>query len=249
MLKNILGLFLLFHTSSALAETIPTYSVGVEETNYHPLYNFKAGGPSFSQELLETFSKQHHFDLEFIPLPVPRLNKLYAETDIDFKFPSHPNWESVKLHSAEVHFSKPILNLVGMTLVLKKNKGRGLQHFQTIGTIIGWRPYQWDSLLVTGEVTVFRDDNILSLLKHALSGHVDGVDADPAVAEYYLSKLGKSGELVFDDTLPHAYYAFRLSTVKYPAIIEKFNKFMDTNTELLEELKTKYQIQEFVKPN
>ncbi len=244
MVKIIGGFFIIIFVSFYLAAQGKEYTIGVENIDWYPYYNFMEGEQSKShvKELLDTFAVSKGYVFKYKPLPVTRLLYDFLQGEVDFKYPDHPYWSPEIRAGKTITYSEPIAIFTGGAMVLPKNKGRGISKFKTLGIIRGFTPWQWMDSIKQYDITVSQNVTAEGLLLQVLAGRIDGADMEPSVANHILIEMKKPGALVFDETLPTVQGGFLLSTIKYSAIIDELNAFIAANPKLMNQLKTKYGI-------
>jgi hypothetical protein len=74
---------------------------------------------------------------------------------------------------------------------------------------------------------------------------VDGldIDLDLAVADYHLNELKLQEELIVSQNTSGQIFSYQLSSLKYPLIIEQFNRWLAQNHSFTDKLKQQYGIQ------
>lgn len=177
--------------------------------------------------------------------PLSRLSlEAFKFQSLDFKYPDNSYWETRLRASVKVHYSNPVMPYIDGVLVLPQNKGRAIGEFKVLGTMTGFTPWNYLDLIKDKRVTVFENDSFISLLKQVTLKRVDGAYVNIEVARYQLREvLHQPDALVFDPALPHTRDYYYLSTVKHPAIIQEFNQFLATETELYEQIRKKLAIE------
>jgi hypothetical protein len=220
-----------------------SYVVGVEDINYYPYFDFTSDKTTFAKSLLDQFAKDSGHTISYLPLPIKQFPKWLYEENIDFKFPDNARWqEKSNIHHLSIHFSDPVVAMTAGTLVLAKNKHKEKDFFKTIGTITGFDPTLWKKQIEQGNVTIYEDSSSKILVKHLVNGLIDGLDIDLAVANDGLQKLQIQQKLVLSEKLPKQDFSYRMSTVKYPVILEQFNQWLAKRRKYIETQKTKFGI-------
>jgi hypothetical protein len=223
------------------------FIIGVEEVSYYPLYDFSSTNtnkPSFSKELLTIFFEQHSYPYRFMPLPIKRFNKWYEEKGIDFKFPDNVRWREDKRNKLSITFSQSVIKLMAGTYVLKSNETYKRNQIKKLGTIFGFDPTLWLKEIKNKELELIEENSPFSIVKHVLHGNVDATNIDANVIRHNLKLLNKPNTLVLNTNIHHEVFSYHLSSIKHPEIIREFNKFMQENSVLLQQLKKKYGIAE-----
>jgi hypothetical protein len=221
------------------------FIVGVEDVQYYPLYDFnhrQPNSPSFSYELLNTFFRTYNYQVKFLPIPIKRFDKWFIEQNIDFKFPDNQRWQSSDSPKLDITYSEPVIWLTAGSFVLKKHQNKPREWVTSLGTIIGFSPTLWLDRLSTNQTAVLEEHAPMSIVRHLLRGNIDATNIDINVINACLEKLNKPGEIILAKNMPHERYAYSLSTIKYPEIIQQFNEFLRQHKDFIKKLKDKYQI-------
>lgn len=217
--------------------------IGVEDIAYYPYFDFKAQDPSFSKDLLDKFADDNSHKITYLPLPVNQFSKWLFEEDIDFKFPDNPRWQTDRnTHNLEIYFSHEVVNLTAGTIVLSKNQDKNREFFRNIGTITGFHPTLWLEQIEQGKVKIIEDSSPKVLVKQLTHNIVDGLNIDLSVANYHLRELKLQERLVINQNTTTEAYSYQLSTLKYPLIIEQFNRWLAQNRPFINTLKQQYGI-------
>lgn len=92
----------------------------------------------------------------------------------------------------------------------------------------GFIPHKhWQKRIQNGDVLLVEAPSNKLLTQYLYKGLFDGVNSDLATLKYQAHTLGYDTErLVIAESTPTKKFGYRLSTVKHPDIIEKFNLFL-----------------------
>lgn len=225
---------------AAMAQT--QFTVGTEDINFYPHYDFTAAGTTgFANEVLQLFAAQQGYQFSFQPLPVKRL---YHELDnlVDFIYPDNPNWAKFQSSQASRLFSEPVIYNLGTTLVLPVNKDISLAKFRTLAVIHGFTPTAWLNLRGKHRFKLYEVPNAVSAVNLVLRGQLDGADVEYNVAQKILRDQQQEGALVVAQQLPMTRVSFHLSTVRHPQVLQQFNRFLLSHQDQIDALKQKYQL-------
>lgn len=219
------------------------FIIGVEDIAYTPYYNFNTQDPSFSKDLLDKFAEDSGHKITYLPLPINQFSKWFFEENIDFKFPDNRRWkEAWDSRRLNIHYSNDILRLTAGTVILRKNQHKKQDFFKNIGIITGFLPTQWVEQLKQGKIKIIEDSSPKVLVNQLLHNIVDGLDIDLAVANYHLKELRSQEELVISHNTSRQVFSYQLSSLKYPLIIEEFNRWLTKNHAFTQKLKQQYGI-------
>ena len=244
---RILLVLLLLLTSVNAAAKQKRFVIGVEEVSYYPLYDFSAADtdrPSFSKELLVRFFEHYNYQYDFLVLPIKRFNEWYVEQEVDFKFPDSARWHASDKTKLNITFSKPVIELMSGSYMLKSQAKTQRQQVKTLSTILGFYPSLWFKEIANGSIRIVEQPSPMSVVKHVLYGEDVATNINGNVIRHNLARLNKSGALVLNRTIDHELYAYHMSSINYPEIIAQFNDFLTLKPKLISELKAKYNIQD-----
>lgn len=219
------------------------FIIGVEDIAYYPYYNFKSQQPSFSKDLLDKFAQDSGHKITYLPLPINQFSKWLFEDDVDFKYPDNRRWqEAWDSRRLNIYYSDDIVRLTAGTVILRKNQHRKQDYFKNIGIITGFLPTQWVEQLKQGSVNIIEDSSPKVLVNQLVHNIVDGLDIDLAVANYHLKELKLEEELIVVRNTSRQVFSYQLSSLKYPLVIEQFNRWLAQNQSFIEKLKQQYGI-------
>lgn len=230
-----------------LAEDKKTFVIGVQDfQEYLPESQYKNGEyTGFGRDLLDMFAKEYGYKFEYKALPIKRLYSDFVAENIDFKYPDSENWSADVKKGKKVKYSVSIVKYIDGVMVLPENKGKKIENLKSLGIPLGYTPFAYLELIKNGKIKISENPNYEGLLKQSIAGKIDGAYSNIAVANYYMTEIFKEKKLVFDDSLPNTKSTRHISTIKYPEIIDKFNKFMLDKKEDINLLKIKYEIETF----
>lgn len=221
-------------------------TIGVEDLRYYPLHSSNNGSvfSGYARDVLDAFAKQQGYSFRYVPLPINRLYVAFLkERSVDFKYPDNPKWKASLRASLPLAYSTPLVVSEEGAMVLPAQLGRPLPQIKSLGTVLGFTPWPYQTAIESKALTPVVDDTLDVLLRLALAGRVDAVYANVDVANYLLAeKLHAPGGLVFDPSLPHARSDFSMSTIRYPGVVVEFDAFLRRETHLLRQLRSKYEI-------
>lgn len=234
-MRRILLLALLLAPQVQAAEK---FVVGVEDISYLPYYTTDGKEyTGFARELLEKFAKSAQIELEFTPLPINNLfgKFLAPSSKLDFKFPDNEYWAQDLKKGIKVEYSAPVVDYTDGVLVVPAKHGKGKEQIKKLATFRGFTAWDFLDDIKAKKIEIKENDSMTGLLQQTMKGFVDGAYVNIAVARYILiNNLKKDTELLFDESLPHTKSSYKLSTVKHPEVIKKFNDFLSKNkTEIL----------------
>lgn len=235
----------LLSTACGQASAGPTYEVGVEALDYYPHYSNAQGAFSgFARDLLDAFAQSQGYRFDYRPLPVARLYKTFFAGELDFKYPDNPDWQASKRQGLDIHYSVPVASYIDGVLLLPANRGKGIAQLASLGTVRGFTPWNYLDVIARGSLKVREVTTFKQSLLQGINGRVDGVYMNVDVGRYQLDKvLSQPGALVFDETLPYSSGAYRLSSIRHPAVLEALNAFLHSHAAEVQAMKDAYGLQ------
>jgi hypothetical protein len=222
------------------------FIVGVEDISYYPLFEFQSDRNTHTKELLNTFAASKGYKFTYLPLPIKRFERWLLEDKIDFKYPDNSRWYADDSVTRKLTFSQSSIWLIAGTSVLKSSIKRKKSDLKSVGTLLGFYPTTWIDEIKSGKVELYEDASTKILVQHLIAGHIDSIDIEPSVINYYLKELGQPTDtVVIDRKYKYDVYGFNFSTIKHPQIIKEFDEFLKSNSVLLEQLNKKYNIVDY----
>ena len=233
--------YLLLPTSS-LAEN---YKLGVENIKYYPQYTTiddRYGG--YAAEVFGLFSRKTQHQFGFNPMPVKRLYRNFFDGGIDFKYPDNSYWGFAEERKKTlITYSDPVVEYIDGCMVLRENLGKGRRSIKVLGTMRGFTPFEYLDDIKAGRIKLSENSSFAGLLRQALRKRIDCAYINVAVARYQLNSiLKKPGQLAFDPDLPHTRSSYSVSSIKYPEVIEDFNRFLKNNAGVIDALQEKFDV-------
>lgn len=247
MLKSLLCLFFfcLFSISSQAKEEAPIW-VGVEITDYSPYYflDEEQRYQGAARDILDLFSVTTSKALEYYPMPVPRLFHEFVEGRVDLKFPDNPLWSASLKTDIKVFYSEPLFKVKESVLVLKQDSGETpAQDISYVGTILGFSTPGIATHIKNNEFDVVQANKIEQLIHMLASKRVQALYFNESVALELAKKMYPLQKLVRHSHYPAFNYAYHISSIKHPELIEAFNKFLMSHTEQVSEIRHRYGLE------
>ncbi len=223
------------------------YTIGVENTDYMPLYRGDTANYSgYARELLDAFGKKYGHTFTYKPYPVVNLFDEFAvKKTLDFKFPDNPYWGGDAKKGAKIVYSKSLVLVTEGLFVLPAEKGKGLANVTKISTLRGFTPWPYMDQIVSKKIEVMEVNYAGAAINIGAAGRVDGVYMGVMSANYVMNDvLRRPGILVYDDSLPNSKSDFSMSTIAHPEVIKQLDEFLVKDKGLVDQLKAKYKIVE-----
>jgi hypothetical protein len=203
--------------------------------------NGQFGG--FARAVLDAFAADQGHEFIYRALPVNRLFRDFIEGQLDFKYPDNPLWSADLKKNKGVTYSDPVVRYIDGIMVTPENVGKGVQSIHSLGTVLGFTAWEWEDAIRQGKVMRSESRSFEGALQQAILGRVDGLYADLAVVNYHMERIGKSGSLVYDPSLPHTDSFYYLSTLRHGKIIAEFNAWMHQRASLVQSLREKFAVE------
>ncbi|MBN1968311.1 MAG: transporter substrate-binding domain-containing protein [Candidatus Delongbacteria bacterium] len=234
-------LFLVFIGSANGKEK---YLVGVENLNYLPYYGNNDGiYQGYGRELLDLFAEYKGCDFDYKVLPVKRLFSEFLDGKLDFKFPDHPYWSFEDKEGKNVIYSNDVVEYIDGVMVKPENVGKGIEHLKNMGVVLGFTAWDYVKYIDNGSIKRQENSNFEGMIRQALISRNDGAYCNVGVGRHLLKNVIKEPDgLIFDEGLPFSKSHYKFSSIKYPTIIEEFNKFLIEKKSEIDKLKEKYSL-------
>jgi polar amino acid transport system substrate-binding protein len=218
-------------------------TLGVEATDYAPYYylNDEHKYQGAAREIFDLFSKSNDLKINYDPMPVPRLFNEFVNGNVDLKFPDNPLW-SASLHSTvKVHYSEPVFNINESLLVLKQDEPEIAQKdMKSVGTILGFSIPGIAKYVANNEFETVKTREIEQLIHMLVSKRVQGVYFNESVARNLAKKMYPNTSLVRHSKYPPFQYAYHISSIKHPKLIEAFNAFLISHAKQVDSIRNRY---------
>lgn len=250
MIKNSKPLLLflvlmLMQVSPSFSSESRTFTIGVEDyENFLPYSSYKKGQYfGLGRDILDLFAQKKGYTFVYRVYPLRRRDMLFVNGKVDLAFPDNPLWIRDLKKGLKIKYGK-MLKFTDGVLVLKKNKGKGVDQLRKMGIPLGFTPYQYLDRVNDKKITLISNPSYDSLQKQLTLGRVDGIYVNIEIAEYYWKQKGGnlkiSENVIFDPGLPHAKGYYSLSSFKSPKVVEAFKVFMKEEKVKIDRLKKKY---------
>lgn len=235
-------LLLCFLITNAYGETEDKkeYIVGIEETNYFPLYavNEHREFIGVYREILDKFAKDNNIKFIYKPLKVQEIYKEFFSKNIDLKFPDHPSWKAADKRNYSITYSNRISHSIVGVFVLEENKDITLDKVKVLGQpsdAILWSIHHY----IEVKKIRLKQDNISSLIEKLINREIEGIYYDYIAMNYELQKY-KNKPIVFAHNLPFIDDYHYLSSLNHSELITKFNEWLEKNLSFVKESLNKY---------
>lgn len=244
MLKP-LFLFLLTYsvTFSCYSATSNQLKFGVEITDYSPYFflDQKQNYQGAAREIFDLFSENIKQTPNYAPMPVSRLFSEFFKGNVDLKFPDNPLWSASFPSKVEVFYSDPVFQINETLLVIKQDSGEiGKEKINKVGTILGFSVPGIAAPVANKEFDKVETKEVEQLIHMLVSGRVQGVYFNESVAIALAQKMYPNKSLTHHSQYPPFQYAYHLSSINHPEIIDAFNRFLISHSEQVTKIRHRY---------
>jgi ABC-type amino acid transport substrate-binding protein len=217
-------------------------TLGVETTDYSPYYYLNADQKyqGAARDIFDLFSKSHNLPISYSPMPVPRLFNEFVKGSIDLKFPDNPLWSASLQSEVKVFYSNSIFNIKESLLVLKKNSDIAKKDIKTVGTILGFSTPGIAKPIANKEFETVKTKEVEQLMHMLASERVQAMYFNESVALAVAKRLYPDTQLVEYSLYPPFQYAYHLSSIKHPELINTFNAFLISHAEQVADICNRY---------
>ncbi|MCD8520768.1 MAG: transporter substrate-binding domain-containing protein [Saccharospirillaceae bacterium] len=216
-----------------------TLIIGVETTDYAPYYHLQDNRYSgLGRDILDAFLADAHLMADYYPLPVPRLFLLFTQQQLDFKFPDNPQWSEDLKSGLTVYYSEPVIQVTEAVMILNDHQGP----VRNIGTIMGFTTPGINAEIQRGELTITQVNSMDQMLKMLENRRIDGIYFNTRAARHAAAERASPLTLTTLKQIAPYHYAYHLSSIRHPHLIERFDRFMHDNPEVIRALRQSYNI-------
>ena len=222
------------------------YVIGAQNLAYFPHYDFASStDKGVAWSILEAFSEASGHEFVYLSLPIRRLQLELVKGNVDFVYPDNRGWYNSITTSNDKYFSLPLTSAVTGTIVKRQNAGKGIEKIKNLAMPLGFTPVNWQERIDTQRTQITWVTDIQQGLALLYQERVDGLDLEYFVSQRSAPLSYEQDAFTLDLTLPHNEIPFSLSTLYHQDIISELNKFISSNPELIDSIKTKYGITPF----
>lgn len=245
MLRQWKFVLLLLTSLSASADDL---RVAIDGQDYYPHYRVtdEHSASGLGPDLLRLFAEQQNLQLRLMPLPVKRVyRQLRTDPGLDLVYPDNPAWSSNLKQGVALHYSRHSLPVLDGSLVLSADLGRGEARIKRLGLVRGFTPEAWADQVRRQQVTLQEVSDLEALIRMLLHQRIDALYANPEVVRQRLRQMGLAADSVrLDPDLPKVITRYHLSSRQRPDLLERFDRFLDRQPQLLPALQHRYGIAE-----
>jgi polar amino acid transport system substrate-binding protein len=238
--------FISLSFSMAMNISVQALTLGVESTNYAPYYylNDEKKYQGAARDIFDLFAEVSDVNITFNPMPVPRLFNEFVKGNVELKFPDNPLWSASLRSSVKVHYSEPLFNINESLLVLKQDESEvDKQEIIRVGAILGFSTPGIDKQVANNKFKKVESRQIEHLIHMLVSKRIQGVYFNESVARDLAKKMYPSASLARHSQHPPFQYAYHLSSIKYPKLIEAFNAFLINHAQQIGAIRSRYGLE------
>jgi len=244
MLKLLLlSVFLQIAILPSQASSIDQLNFGVEITDYSPYYflDEKQRYQGAAREIFDLFSEDIKHAPHYNAMPVPRLFSEFVKGNVDLKFPDNPLWSGSLGTKVKVFYSAPVFQINETLLVLKQATGEIPQNeILKVGTILGFSVPGIAKSVANNKFETVKTKEVEQLIHMLMSQRVQAVYFNESVAMALAKKMYPSKKLTQHSQYPPFQYAYHLSSINHPELIDAFNSFLISHSEQVAEIRQRY---------
>lgn len=225
------------HTSQAINKS--SIKIGVEVTDYSPYFYLDAQSnyQGAAREIIDLFAQHQEVLLNYDAMPVPRLFREFVKGQIDLKFPDNPLWSASLNSDVKVFYSQPVFKIKESLLVLKQaGEEVAKSNITKVGTILGFSVPGIAQAVANNELETVKTQEVEQLIHMLMSNRVDAVYFNESVALSISKKMYPNKVLSTHSQYPAFQYAYHLSSIKHPELIEAFNSFLISHAKQVDEI-------------
>lgn len=233
-----------FTLVSCVVSAQGSYTVVVQDIDYYPIYRADPITDSYSgyvRELMDAFANHQGINFEYRVRPIRRMTMEFLANRYDFALPDNPRWDRPAKEGLRIHYTKPLLTFRDAVYVPRGQQDMSETEMEDYGTIYGFTPWKFESLIDSGQVRLKTASRPENLIRMAMAGRVTAFNLAVPVAEYHFRRLDAKGQFVEAHRLmPHIESHYFLSSLKHPDIIAKFDRFMVEHQNKVNSIKRRY---------
>lgn len=220
-----------------------TYVIGSQNFNYYPHYDFASElDKGFIWALLEAYSKQSGDEFVYVSLPVQRLQTELVKGTVDVIYPDNPIFRPAALEPENKYYSRDIVETISCVAVKPSFHFTAKDDIQRLSLPKGFSTMDWGGLIPQGSIELIEVASSLQALQYVDKGKADATEVDYFVMEHLSMNSPSIDRFAVGAHLPKKITEFKLSTIEHRGLIEKIEAFIQSNPEVVENLKVKYGI-------
>lgn len=230
-------------------ESHSNLKVGVESTDYSPYFYLDANAnyQGAAREVIDLFSQQQKINLDYDAMPVPRLFSEFVKGLVDLKFPDNPLWSASLKSDVKVFYSQPVLPAreVVMVMIAKDSSDKEkvlAREVTQVGTILGFSVPGIETYIEKNQVERVDTAQVEQLIHMLANGRVQALYFNESVAKKIAKQLYPNKHLIRHPDFPVFKYAYHLSSINHPKLIEQFNEFLRLHSEQVADILSRHGI-------
>lgn len=210
------------------------YNFAISDLPYYPYFEETTDGEvkGFIPEMVRKFSQDMGLDIKIKFRPVKRYYLELVQGKTDFIIPDTENWSSEVKKGHDVFYSSPFLISIDGLLVKTEQKDAKIASIKRVGTPMGFTPWAIIDKVNSGEISLSYNPSQRGLLLQILEDRIDAAYICVSVGMYYAKhELERDERFMFAQNMPYSRDKWRLSTIKHPAMIKKFDQWLKENAD------------------
>ncbi len=220
-----------------------TFIVGVEDTNYYPVYSFNGGEfEGVLAEIVKKFAKDNNLKFVYKPYKPNELFTALFKGEIDIKVPDNDTWKAADKKDYKVVYSNDIICCIDafFTKTEVDEYIGSVDDLKKVGVATEVVPWFIQHAVERQKIKLVKEDHCGKLIDRAIDEEIDAVLCNYDSVRYYLNRSNKPDALELARNLPYLDDYINISTIKHPSIISKFNKWLENNNEYIKNMQRKY---------
>ncbi|NVJ97821.1 MAG: transporter substrate-binding domain-containing protein [Alphaproteobacteria bacterium] len=226
-----------FASVAAQPDTDSSVTLGVENIMHLPYYGLcDTGYCGYARDLFDAFSRDEAINIQYRPMPIPRLHRVLVAGEVDAKFPAHPDWANSFKEGADIHYSDPVITFTDGYLSLPGRTGTPTKVGTMRGFTLDFSPLPRKPMVIEANA----ESDLFRLLAR---GRVDAAYTNIGVLKAYMAREGiPESSIIFRRDLPYRKSQYFISSAKNPDLVKHFNGWLARSGDILAALQQKYGI-------
>jgi hypothetical protein len=217
-----------------------TYIVGVESTNYYPVYSFSGGKfEGILAEILDKFAADNNIKFIYRPYKPNDLFMALFKGEIDIKVPDNDTWKAADKRDYKIIYSNDIICCMD-TFFTVPGSNINIDMLKKVGVATDVVPWFIQHYVEMQKIKIVHEDHCGKLIDKVLDDDLDAILCNYDSVRYFLNKSNKPEALELAKNLPYLDDYINISTIYHPQIIKHFNIWLGENSELIKQLQRKY---------
>lgn len=232
---------------SIYSSFVTALTVGVETTDYAPYFYLdqEKKYQGAAREIIDLFAQSQKIELDYHPMPVPRLFNEFVKGQVDLKFPDNPLWSASLQSDIKVYYSVPVLDVKEALIIVEPSERKYKKlikdkEIKFVGSILGFSTPGIEKNIENNEFELVKTKKIEQLIHMLMTNRVDAVYFNTDVAIDIANRLYPNKKLLVYSKYPVLNYAYHLSSIKHQELITEFNQFLVDKKLEVKAIKSRY---------